>query len=65
VRAGNSPILVFDLADGGIDAVIAGLAEAGTAIVTPVSHAPAGWSAEFTDPDGHVFFMYQSEDRPL
>lgn len=64
VRAGNSPILVFDLAGGGIDAVIAGLAEAGTTIVTPVSHAPGGWSAEFADPDGHVFSVYQSEDQP-
>ena len=64
VRAGNSPILVFDLPDGGIDAVLAGLVEAGTTIVTPVSHAPGGWSAEFTDPDGHVFSMYQSEDQP-
>ena len=33
-------------------------------IVTPVSHAPGGWSAEFADADGHVLSMYQTEDVP-
>lgn len=60
-RPGNTPIVVFDLAEGGIDDVVAGLAEQGTTIVTPVSHAPGGWSAEFADPDGHVFSVYQTE----
>lgn len=64
VRPGNSPILVFDLPEGGIDGVVAELAEAGTPIVTPVSEAPGGWSAEFTDPDGYTLSVYQSEDRP-
>lgn len=64
VRPGNSPILVFDLPDGGIDGVVAGLAKAGSTIVTPVSHAPGGWSAEFTDSDGYVLSVYQLEDRP-
>lgn len=64
VRPGNSPILVFDLADGGIDGVISELASAGTTIVTPVSHAPGGWSAEFSDPDGHMFSVYQTEQQP-
>ncbi len=64
VRPGNSPILVFDLPDGGIDGVIADLAKAGTTIVTPVSPAPGGWSSEFADPDGYLLSVYQSEERP-
>lgn len=44
-RPGNSPVIVFELADGGIDDVVAGLAGKGATIVTPVSHAPGGWSA--------------------
>jgi glyoxylase I family protein len=63
-RPGNSPIIVFDLAEGGIDDLVAGLAEKGTTIVTPVSHAPGGWSSEFADPDGHVISMYQTESVP-
>lgn len=63
-RAGNTPIIVFDLAEGGIDDVAASLAENGVTIVTPVSHAPGGWSSEFADPDGHVFSMYQTEEAP-
>lgn len=63
-RPGNSPVIVFDIPDGGIDDVVAGLSEKGATIVTPVSHAPGGWSADFTDPDGHTVSMYQSEDLP-
>ena len=63
-RPGNSPIIVFELADGGIDDVIEALAEKGTTIVTPVSHAPGGWSAEIADPDNHQISMYQSEEVP-
>ncbi len=63
-RPGNSPIIVFDLAEGGIDDVVAALAEKGATIVTPVSHAPGGWSSEFADPDGHVISVYQSETMP-
>ncbi|MCG6114758.1 MAG: VOC family protein [Mesorhizobium sp.] len=63
-RPGNSPIIVFDLPEGGIDDMVAGLAEKGATIVTPVSHAPGGWSSEFADPDGHVISMYQSEAVP-
>lgn len=63
-RPGNSPIIVFDLTEGGIDTVVAGLAEKGATIVTPVSHAPGGWSADISDPDGHTISMYQSEDFP-
>lgn len=64
VRPGNSPIVVFDLQDGGIDGIVKQLATAGTTILTPVSDAPGGWSAEFADPDGYTLSMYQSEDRP-
>jgi predicted enzyme related to lactoylglutathione lyase len=64
VRTGNSPILVFNLESGGIDAVMADLAAAGTTIVTPVSHAPGGWSADFADPDGYTFSFYQTEGVP-
>ncbi len=63
-RPGNTPIVVFDLSEGGIDNVVEGLAEKGATIVTPVSHAPGGWSAEFADPDGHVLSIYQTEERP-
>ena len=63
-RPGNSPIVVFDLADGGIDTVVSALAEKGATIVTLVSEAPGGWSAEISDPDGHMISMYQSEDKP-
>jgi glyoxylase I family protein len=63
-RPGQTPIIVFDLVDGGIDGVVNGLAAKGATIVTPVSHAPGGWSAELADPDGHVFSMYQTEDKP-
>jgi predicted enzyme related to lactoylglutathione lyase len=63
-RPGNSPIVVFDLKDGGIDTLVAALAEKGATIVTPVSHAPGGWSAEIADPDGHTISMYQSAEAP-
>ena len=63
-RPGNSPIIVFEIAEGGIDDMVAALAEKGTTIVTPVSHAPGGWSAEFADPDGHTISMFQSEEVP-
>lgn len=63
-QPGNTPIVVFELAEGGIDDVVAGLAEQGVTIVTPVSEAPGGWSSEFADPDGHVFSMYQLGTAP-
>jgi glyoxylase I family protein len=63
-RPGNTPIPVFDLAEGGIDDTIAALAERGVTIVTPVSHAPGGWSAEIADPDGHQFSFFQPGEKP-
>jgi glyoxylase I family protein len=63
-RPGDSPIIVFDLPEGGIDGVIESLAAKGATIVTPVSEAPGGWSGEFADPDGHVLSLYQSEAKP-
>ena len=63
-RPGNSPIIVFDLPEGGIDDTVSALAEKGVTIVTPVSHAPGGWSAEIADPDNHPISMYQSDELP-
>jgi predicted enzyme related to lactoylglutathione lyase len=61
---GNTPALIFDLAEGGIDDVIAALVEKGVTIVTPVSEAPGGWSADFLDPDGFGLGLYQSGEKP-
>jgi glyoxylase I family protein len=63
-RPGNTPIITFEIAEGGIDNVVAELAGRGVTIVTPVSHAPGGWSAEIQDPEGHVISMYQTADKP-
>ena len=63
-RPGKTPIIVFDLTEGGIDDVMAGLAAKGATIVTPVSHAPGGWSGDFADPDGHPISLYQTEGVP-
>jgi glyoxylase I family protein len=64
VPRGASPQVVFGLAKGGIDAVVASLAAAGVEIVTPVSEAPGGWSAEFKDADGHLLSLYQDGALP-
>lgn len=61
---GNTPALIFDLAEGGIDDVVAALVEKGVTIVTPVSEAVGGWSADFLDPDGFGLGLYQSGDKP-
>lgn len=63
-KRGTTPALVFSLADGGIDDMIAALAEQGVTIVTPVSEAPGGWSAEFKDPDGFLLSFWQSGEQP-
>lgn len=61
---GNTPALIFDIAEGGIDDIVAALVEKGVTIVTPVSEAPGGWSADFLDPDGFGLGLYQSADKP-
>jgi glyoxylase I family protein len=64
VPRGGSPQVVFGLAKGGIDAMVASLAAAGVELVTPVSEAPGGWSAEFKDPEGHTLALYQDGALP-
>ncbi|WEK04252.1 MAG: VOC family protein [Candidatus Devosia phytovorans] len=61
---GNSPALIFTVEDGGIDDIVAALAEQGVTIVTPVSEAPGGWSADFLDPDGFGLGLWQSGELP-
>jgi glyoxylase I family protein len=64
-QRGNTPALIFDVSEeGGIDDIVAALVEQGVTIVTPVSEAPGGWSADFLDPDGFGLGLYQSEDKP-
>ena len=58
------PMPVFGLMDGGIETVVARLAERAVQIVTPVSHAPGGWTADFNDPDGVLLSLYQYDDKP-
>ena len=61
---GTTPQVVFGLAKGGIDSMVASLAAAGVELVTPVSEAPGGWSSEFKDPDGHILAFYQDGALP-
>lgn len=63
-QRGSSPSLIFDMPEGGIDDIIAQLAEKGVNIVTPVSEAPGGWSADFLDPDGFSLGLWQSGELP-
>jgi glyoxylase I family protein len=63
-KPGNTPNVVFGLADGGIDTLIERLASAGVEIVTPVSEAPGGWFADFRDPDGQIVSFYQTGEMP-
>jgi glyoxylase I family protein len=44
--------------------VVASLAAAGVEIVTPVSEAPGGWSADFRDPEGHLMSFFQDAALP-
>jgi len=62
VKAGNTPILVFDFAEPAIEEVVEELARQGAPIVTPLSPAPGGLSADFQDPEGHVLSLYQSRE---
>jgi predicted enzyme related to lactoylglutathione lyase len=61
---GTTPAIIFTVSDGGIDDIVADLAAKGVTIVTPVSEAPGGWSADFLDPDGFGLGLWQSEDLP-
>ena len=61
---GRTPIVVFTLADGGIDDAVEKLAARGAQIVLPVSEAPGGWTSDFRDPDGHMLSFYQSNKAP-
>jgi glyoxylase I family protein len=63
-KPGNTPAIVFGLASGGIESTVASLAAAGIEIVSPVSEAPGGWSAEFKDPDGHTLSFFQDAALP-
>ena len=61
---GATPAVVFALERGGIDGIVSALASAGVELVTPVTEAPGGWSAEFKDPDGHILSLYQDGALP-
>lgn len=63
-RRGDTPSVVFEVSDGGIDDIVADLASKGVTIVTPVSEAPGGWSADVLDPDGFGVGLYQSGELP-
>ncbi|WP_374621310.1 VOC family protein [Devosia sp.] len=63
-RRGDSPAIVFTVDDGGIDDIVSALADKGVTIVTPVSEAPGGWSADFLDPDGFALGLWQSGELP-
>lgn len=61
---GDTPAIVFEVDEGGIDDIVAELAASGVTIVTPVSEAPGGWSADFLDPDGFGIGLWQSGELP-
>lgn len=61
---GNTPAIIFTVDEGGIDEIVADLSAKGVTIVTPVSEAPGGWSADFLDPDGFGLGLWQSEELP-
>lgn len=63
-QRGNTPALIFEVSDGGIDDIVADLAGKGFTLVTPVSEAPGGWSADGLDPDGFGIGLYQSGELP-
>jgi glyoxylase I family protein len=63
-KRGDTPALIFELDEGGIDDVVAELVAKGVEIVTPVSEAPGGWSADFLDPDGFGLGLWQSGELP-
>ena len=65
--AGVPDIVIFATKMGDTEGAarqLAPIAKKGVTIVTPVSEAPGGWSADFLDPDGFGLGLYQSEDKP-
>jgi len=58
-KPGVSRILMFSFHDGGIDAATAQLANKRASMFKP-----RGWSCDLTDPDGHTFSDYQTDDKP-
>lgn len=63
-RAGDSPVVVFNL-DGGIDDYAEALAARGVEIVAPVGESPdGGLSMDFVDPDRNVLSLYQPAEAP-
>ena len=63
-RAGDSPVVVFNL-DGGIDDYAEALAARGVEIVVPVSEAPdGGLTLDFVDPDRNALSLYQPAGAP-
>jgi len=63
-KRGDTPAIIFEVSDGGIDDIVAELSGKGVTIVTPVSEAPGGWSADFLDPDGFGLGLWQSGELP-
>ena len=61
---GTTPAFIFEIGEGGIDDIVAALVEKGVTIVTPVSEAPGGWSADFLDPDGFGIGLWQPGEKP-
>lgn len=65
-QPGNSPLMTFTLADGGIADVVEALASRGATIVTPLHEAPGdGHGVVFHDPDAHALGLYQPAGKPL
>ena len=63
-KAGDSPVVVFNL-DGGIDDYAEALAAKGVEIVVPVGESPdGGLSLDFVDPDRNMLSLHQGPDLP-
>jgi len=63
-KAGDSPIVVFDIGRG-IDDYAESLAAKGVEIVVPVSECPGGGlSVDFVDPDRNQLSLYQPPGMP-
>jgi predicted enzyme related to lactoylglutathione lyase len=63
-KAGDSPVVVFDIGQG-IDDCAETLAAKGVEIVVPVSDCPdGGLSVDFVDPDRNQLSLYQPPGMP-